>query len=270
MSSSVQCFPILSNFKTENANVAALLQNPSLQIPTSNSNFFEKVLTNQSLDPLAYLAALLPNLNQNGISFQNPTVTNSVPPHLTAFYANDRNQIARGNITKRRNRTTFTHDQAAALEKEYSMDQYMPRSRRAIVADSLNLTESQVKTWFQNRRAKDKRTDKLNGIQSTTLLSPQEEAPRSSSQNSQKTTPTFDTNFLMPPMSSHIRPTPSPSSSAASSTHSPISPLSPLINGPVNFLANFNPSNNLNSAALTAFYMQALQLQNSLASSPNS
>ncbi|KAE9548102.1 hypothetical protein FO519_008685 [Halicephalobus sp. NKZ332] len=251
----------------KNSNVAAMLQNPGLQIPTSNSNFLEKVLAGQTMDPLSYLAALLPN----GISFQNPTVTASVPPHLTAFYANDRNNIARGNVTKRRNRTTFTHDQAAALEKEYSMDQYMPRSRRAVVADSLNLTESQVKTWFQNRRAKDKRTDKLNGIQNSNLLSAQDENPRSCSQNSQKqTTPTFDTNFLMPPVSSHIRPTPSPSSSAASSTHSPISPLSPLINGPVNFLANFNSSANLNSATLTAFYMQALQLQNSLASSPSS
>ncbi|MFH4981246.1 hypothetical protein AB6A40_007955 [Gnathostoma spinigerum] len=45
------------------------------------------------------------------------------------------------------------------------MDQYMPRSRRIVVADSLGLNEAQVKTWFQNRRAKDKRNDKTtNGM----------------------------------------------------------------------------------------------------------
>ncbi|VDO39310.1 unnamed protein product, partial [Onchocerca flexuosa] len=44
--------------------------------------------------------------------------------------------------------------------QEYLTDQYMPRSRRLLIARSLGLNESQVKTWFQNRRAKDKRNDK--------------------------------------------------------------------------------------------------------------
>ncbi|KAM3719639.1 Homeobox protein [Dirofilaria immitis] len=62
--------------------------------------------------------------------------------------------------TRRRQRTTFTSVQADTLEKEYLTDQYMPRSRRLLIARSLCLNESQVKTWFQNRRAKDKRNDK--------------------------------------------------------------------------------------------------------------
>ncbi|VDK63045.1 unnamed protein product [Onchocerca ochengi] len=62
--------------------------------------------------------------------------------------------------TRRRQRTTFTSVQADTLEKEYLTDQYMPRSRRLLIARSLGLNESQVKTWFQNRRAKDKRNDK--------------------------------------------------------------------------------------------------------------
>ncbi|CAJ0568963.1 unnamed protein product, partial [Mesorhabditis spiculigera] len=62
----------------------------------------------------------------------------------------------------KRKRTTFTNAQQVKLEMEYNQDQYMPRSRRLAVADSLRLTESQVKTWFQNRRAKDKKTSRVN------------------------------------------------------------------------------------------------------------
>ncbi|EFO25975.2 hypothetical protein LOAG_16334 [Loa loa] len=78
--------------------------------------------------------------------------------------------------TRRRQRTTFTSVQADTLEKEYLTDQYMPRSRRLLIARSLGLNESQVKTWFQNRRAKDKRNDKnanlLRHINSNTSSSP--------------------------------------------------------------------------------------------------
>ncbi|KHN75192.1 putative homeobox protein R06F6.6 [Toxocara canis] len=62
--------------------------------------------------------------------------------------------------SRRRQRTTFTPAQADTLEKEYLTDQYMPRTRRILIAESLGLNEGQVKTWFQNRRAKEKRNDK--------------------------------------------------------------------------------------------------------------
>uniref|UniRef100_A0A915AUR4 Homeobox domain-containing protein n=1 Tax=Parascaris univalens TaxID=6257 RepID=A0A915AUR4_PARUN len=65
-----------------------------------------------------------------------------------------------GTASRRRQRTTFTPTQADTLEKEYLTDQYMPRTRRILIAESLGLSEGQVKTWFQNRRAKEKRNDK--------------------------------------------------------------------------------------------------------------
>ncbi|XP_029114295.1 homeobox protein notochord [Scleropages formosus] len=54
----------------------------------------------------------------------------------------------------KRMRTSFTNEQLSRLEKEFSRQQYMVGSERFVLATSLQLTEAQVKVWFQNRRIK--------------------------------------------------------------------------------------------------------------------
>ena len=58
---------------------------------------------------------------------------------------------------RRKSRTAFTNQQIYELEKRFLYQKYLTPTDRDEIALSLGLTNAQVITWFQNRRAKLKR-----------------------------------------------------------------------------------------------------------------
>ena len=48
----------------------------------------------------------------------------------------------------------FSQQQVQTMEEEFTKHRYINESKRAELSSQLGLTETQVKTWFQNRRTK--------------------------------------------------------------------------------------------------------------------
>lgn len=67
----------------------------------------------------------------------------------------------------KRPRTAFTSSQLNRLKDEFDRCKYLTGEKRQYLANELNLNESQIKIWFQNKRAKIK---KSSGVKNTLAL----------------------------------------------------------------------------------------------------
>ncbi|XP_022187765.1 homeobox protein BarH-like 1 [Nilaparvata lugens] len=90
---------------------------------------------------------------------QPPPVAASAAAHAQAALdfsrsTGDKNGESKKGGKSKRVRTIFTPEQLERLEAEFERQQYMVGPERLYLAHALQLTEAQVKVWFQNRRIK--------------------------------------------------------------------------------------------------------------------
>lgn len=70
---------------------------------------------------------------------------------------NPRSGLALPETSRTRKKITFTEFQIEALEKNYKFKKYLSPTSRSWLANLLGLSKQQVVTWFQNRRAKERK-----------------------------------------------------------------------------------------------------------------
>uniref|UniRef100_A0A914EQH1 Homeobox domain-containing protein n=1 Tax=Acrobeloides nanus TaxID=290746 RepID=A0A914EQH1_9BILA len=90
-------------------------------------------------------------LNAEALRFASIAAANTVSAGTSKSYR------------RRKARTVFSDQQLQGLEKRFELQRYLSTPERIELATSLNLSETQVKTWFQNRRMKHKKVVRKDG-----------------------------------------------------------------------------------------------------------
>ncbi|XP_069779144.1 homeobox protein not2-like [Narcine bancroftii] len=123
---------------------SCVLASPVVGASRSPASLYPALVYPRSAHPVYYAAPIL----YRGSSCRARHCSHEYTPAKTP----DALKPKAGKI--KRARTIFTHDQLARLEKEFTQQQYMVGTERFLLASALQLNESQVKVWFQNRRIK--------------------------------------------------------------------------------------------------------------------
>ena len=72
-------------------------------------------------------------------------------------------------LEDKRPRTAFTSDQLKRLRQEFTANRYLTEERRKNLCSELGLSENQLKIWFQNKRAKVKKSCDQKGVLAVAL-----------------------------------------------------------------------------------------------------
>ncbi|OCT95867.1 homeobox protein Hox-D3-like [Xenopus laevis] len=148
-------------------------KSPKSDSPLPKSASTQSCTTNKSTGPLVSSDVTSPH-KKNKVSNlpkqifpwmkesrQNSKQKKQAPPPAEDAPSVDNSFLS--SAASKRARTAYTNSQLVELEKEFHFNRYLCRPRRLEMAKLLNLSERQIKIWFQNRRMKFKKDHKGKG-----------------------------------------------------------------------------------------------------------
>ena len=142
---------------------------------SSSSPMSSPVKTVIKTEPLEHQMPMDLSHTTNTPNVSSRTLTNltNIPAWVFATRYSDRPSGGRAKRTAKRKandspkssesaekkpRTAFNAEQLERLQREFLASQYLTEERRKNLCSELGLNESQLKIWFQNKRAKVKKT----------------------------------------------------------------------------------------------------------------